>query len=670
MNRISLALAAALALCATVASGATLTISADAEAVAVPLPAGNAAATLIVELDDYDVTAVVEIADDSLTLSARGLALEPGEHRLRVLVTRPNGDIDTLIEILLEVARSAAATHTQSLNVLLGGSARIAEGPDEDFAGFERDAYRGALQWGAERDSARWALRGNVDALYDSATTNAPDGNVWQAPGYLLQAARRFDTGSISLGLGDDPIALGNLLFSSYIRRGLRLDLDAFDQRARVQAFTLNSEPVTSFDADLVPTGDTGSVRGGYAVFAPVSAHPEWLRVTSGFVSGDTTLGGVAISSADSVTRYGGDSWNLALDSWSLGSALWLHAEFAQSSFDSDGLDTGEGEATDDATHFAAQLSSGSTPRILGLDQWTLGVEQQRIGLHFYSLGNLMLPGDLALTHGYLRLGAQGLQFSFDDTRHRSDLDDDPLRPRRKGHSRVISANYTPLTIDPSTGIWRVFGVPTLSLEWQDAAWRQAPQDAVLAGFDLDSRTRSQAVGLDLTHERVSLSLRRSTAGFDDRSSALIVDEFEVYTPGPDTNEVTWSAYLNWTAGERLTLSPQLQSTELRESVSGARSRSTMWGLQAQAVLVPERWWLQANYSESRDRPPPFDPFAPVDTLTSGGGTASLIYRAFGAGDAGPDIDVQLTGQYGRTYEHGVWLVTLGFTVNWNKESL
>jgi hypothetical protein len=349
---------------------------------------------------------------------------------------------------------------------------------------------------------------------------------------------------------------------------------------------------------------------------------------------------------------------------------LWLHAEFARSSFDSDGLGTGEGEASDDAAHFVAQLSSGTTTRIPGLDQWTLGVEQQRIGLRFYSLGNLMLPGDLAQTHGYLRLGTQGLQVSFDDTRHRSDLDDDPLRPRRTGHSRVFSANYTPLSIDPSTGIGRVLGVPTLSLEWQGAAWRQAPQDAVLAGFDLDSRTRSQAVGLDFTHERVSLSLRRGVTRFDDRSSALIVDEFEIYTPSPDTREVTWSANLTWTAGERLTLSPQLQSTALRERVSGARSRSTLWGLQAQAVLAPERWWLQANYSESRDRPPPFDPFTPVDTLTSGGGAASLVYRAFGAGDTKPDIDVQLTGQYGRVYEHDVWQVMLGFTVNWNKESL
>jgi hypothetical protein len=234
---------------------------------------------------------------------------------------------------------------------------------------------------------------------------------------------------------------------------------------------------------------------------------------------------------------------------------------------------------------------------------------------------------------------------------------------------RLFAASYTPLAIDPTTGIWRVLGVPTLSFDWQDAAWRQAPQDAVLAGFDLDSRTRSQSVGLDLTHERVSLSLRRGTTRFDDRSSALIVDEFEIHTPSPDTREVTWSAYLNWTAGERLTLSPPLQSSELRERVSGARSTSTLWGLQALAVLAPEKLWLQANYSESRDRPPPFDPFTPVDTFTSGGGAASLIYRAFGAGDAGPDIDVQITGQYGRAYERGVWQVTLGFTVNWNKES-
>jgi hypothetical protein len=116
-------------------------------------------------------------------------------------------------------------------------------------------------------------------------------------------------------------------------------------------------------------------------------------------------------------------------------------------------------------------------------------------------------------------------------------------------------------------------------------------------------------------------------------------------------------------------LSPQLQSTTLREQSAGTSSRNTLWGLQAQAELRPRTLWLQANYSESRDRPAAFDPLLPVDTMDSGGGSASLVYRALAAGDRKPAIDLNLSGQYGSVFEHATWQVMLGFSVNWNKES-
>ena len=655
------------------ATNASDAIAVDAESATISLPLAQQpadAAPLIVEIDGYDVTAVVHIEGNVLTVPARGLALEAGEHPLRVLVSRANGDIDTLYETTLRVAGSRESTGTQTWDVLLGSAWRVAEHTGEDFAGASRSQQRATLQWNAEHDSERWNASGAASALYDSVTTNSPDGRVWQAPGYLLQAGRKFSGGSAALALGDDSIALGNLLFGSYSRRGLSFSVNALDERVSFQAFTLNSEAETRLDADLVPTADTGSVQGGYAVAAPIPNHPEWLRITTGYVSGDTTLGGVATSSIDPVTRYGGQAWNTALDSWAFGSALWMHAELARSRFDSDGLSQGAGSASDDATHVAAQLSAGGAITLPGIDQWVFGFERQVIGPRFYSLGNLMVPGDLALERVYLRAGTHGFDFSADDTRHRTDVDDDPLRPRRLGSTRAFTLSYTPPTADPSAGIWRLLGIPTVSAESQDVAWRQRADDAPLVGFDLDSRNRTRTLGLDLTRERTSISLRRSEIRFDDRSQALIVDDFEIYTPQAGTRERTFTLQFTWMASERFTLSPQLQSTTLRERGSDARSRNTLWALQAQAELKPERLWLQANYSESRDRPAPFDPLVPVDAMASGGGSASLVYRALAAGGYQPDVDLQLSGQYGDAFGQNTWQVMLGFTVNWNKESL
>jgi len=91
----------------TSASGGTApAIGADAEMLAIELPA-DAAGTLLVEIDGYDVTAVVHIDAGVLNVPTRGLALAPGEHALRVLVSRDNGDIDTLLERTLAVGRVA-----------------------------------------------------------------------------------------------------------------------------------------------------------------------------------------------------------------------------------------------------------------------------------------------------------------------------------------------------------------------------------------------------------------------------------------------------------------------------------------------------------------------------------------------------------------------------------
>lgn len=650
------------------AEGGALTIDAAAESVAIALPAGSTG-TLLVEIDGYDVTAVVRIEAGTLNLPARGLALTAGGHQLRVLAARDNGDIDTLLDRTLDVAGRAEVSRHQTWDVLLGSGWRVAQHPDEEFAGVDRDEHRAVLQWSGERDSSSWALRGNASAAYDDVTLNAPDGNVWQLPGYLLEAERRFASGSVGLALGDDPIQLGNLLFSAYSRRGLRLDARALHDHVQVQGFTLNSEPQTRLDADVVPASASGSVQGGYAVVSPITAHPEWLRITSGYVSGDTTLGGIATSSVDPVTRYGGHAWNAALDSWAWDATLWLHAELARSAFDVDGLASGAPARADDAHHFAAQLSSGGSLLVPGFDSWSIGFERQAVGPHFFSLGNLMLPGDLALDHGYLRAGSHGVSLGVDTTRMESDVDDDPARARRVGNTHDVSASYTPEFIDPSVGPWRLLGVPTLSAEWQDVDWRQDEADALLAGFDLDSRQRTRTLGLDLAQERVSLSLRRSTSSYDDRSHPLVVDDFEIYTPPSDTRETTWSAQLTWTVGDRLMLAPQLQSTTLRDLASHSRSRNNLWGLQAQATLVPERWWLQASYSEARDRAAPIDPFTPAESVDSGGGVLSLVYRAHQAAAQAPDVDLQLTGQSARVLDQDTWQVMLGFSVHWQKET-
>ncbi|HEU4529928.1 MAG TPA: hypothetical protein VFR59_02035 [Steroidobacteraceae bacterium] len=661
---IALAVAAAIAGCgAGPVRADTIPLPAGRDEVLVPLPDGAGAGEIIVELDGYDVTALVERTDGGLLLPARGLDLEPGAHELRLLATNASGDIDTLAEHVLDV-RIVERTSRARSNLLLGSIYRIDEDPAEDFAGVRKDDQRALLEVDAEVAQAQWALRAAGGAIYDSARETSPENALWSSPAYELQAERTFDQGAASVTLGDDRLPFANLLFNDFARRGLRADASALGNLLRAQAFTLYSDPRTRLE-DVLPSGEEERAMGGYATISPLARHPQWLQLTGGYVDGQGTLGGATISTVDPDTLYGGDAWNAALDSWTFGNALWMHVEYASSRFDSDGIGQGAGERDDDARQFAMQLASGGAISLPGLDEWALGWQHQVVGANFFSIGNLLQPGDLSLNQGYLRLGLFGLSVGAEVVSQHSDVDDDPLRPRHDSKRRALLASYTPLHIDPQAGIWRVLGTPTLSAEFEQVDFEQPDSDALVAGFDLDSELRTSAFGIDFAGATLSFGVRYSDIRFDDRSQAIVVDDFPVYEPQADTHERTIGVQLAWTPNPRFMLAPQVQRSRLTTDGVSGTSYNDLWGLQCQAELVSDRLWLQASYSETSDEPRPIDPLAPVEEFTGGGGAANLVYRMYVGRSAWPSIDWQLGGHYASTDLQDSWQVHLGFELSW-----
>lgn len=657
------ALGASLGAASSVAS--TIAVAPDAATIAVPLsvPASDTR-TLLVELDGYDVTDVALRNEDALLLPTRTLDLTPGSHALRILAADASGNIDTLAEHVLEVEAGGRQSSAR-WNALLGTAYRIDEDPAASFAGVQEDNQRGFLELDAQTQTSRWGLRAAGAALYDTARETSPDGAEWQSPGYELQAARRFDAGAASVTLGDDDIEFGNLLFNSFTRRGLRADASAFGELLQAQVFSLYSEPRTRLDEDVLPSNEEERAIGGYTMLSPLSRHPEWLRFTAGYVDGEGTLNGATVSTLDPATLYGGEAWNAAIDSWTLGTSLWLHLEYAESRFDSDGIGQGAAASADDAQQIVLQLGSGGTLAVPGLDEWVLGWQHQEIGPRFFSMGNLLLPGDLRLDQGYLRLGWQGLRLGADVVSQHSDVDDDPLRPRHDSMREFVTASYTPLQIDPESAPWRLLGTPTLVAEFGRVTFVQPDSDALIAGYDLDSEQRTSAFGVDFGGSYLSFGVRYAEIRFDDRSQALIVDDLPVYEPQADTRERTLSVQLAWNPSSRFMLAPQYQRSELDTDGVSTAGRNDLWGLQCQTELVAERLWLQASYSETRDRLTNEDVLIPEEELASGSGAANLIYRMRGANGGWPAIDWQLGGQYLDSDFDDSWQVYLGFELNW-----
>jgi hypothetical protein len=684
-TRSALAVAVALTLGAKAipeADAAIIPVMASDETLQVALPAAGVApgATLQFELDGYDIAAVVQVAADVVSIPVATLGLTPGEHTLRILVAQDNGDLDTLADHTLDVyQREGVRAAAQEWNVLLGSQYRVAQHPDDTFEGAGRGSNTALAEWQGDYDRGTWIAGGVIQAIYDSNRAAGSGESRWQLPALDLRAGRRFESGHVALGLGDDELLPDNLVFSGFVRRGLRIEASALHERLNAQTFTLHTDPVTSFDARLAPYDTGASVVGAHADFAPFARHPDALTLSASWLDGDSDLGGVGIlmpeADFEMPLTVGGSAWAVALDSFSLGRSLWLHGAYARSRFDADGEPYGEPARDDDARRAVVQLASGGALSTAMLDQWSIGYEHRRVGPHFFSLGNLMLPGDLDLRQMHASFATHGFGLEMQALDQFTDVDDDPLRPRVDSDQQRIFLSYTPSTVDPAAGPWKWLGVPSVSAGYEATANTQRASDLLIVGYDLDNRQRAVSGDLSFTHTRFTLGLNAQRIERDDRSRALIVDDFLLYAPAPDSRETLWGLSLGWNVGERFTLAPQWQRSRLRDVPDGAATDNDLWSLQVQANLIPDVLSVQLGWSESNDAQRFFELPQDRQRLSSNSGTLDISYRMRTPNAFWPGIHWYLRGAYGRNalntpafaQAESQWQAQLSFELNWQK---
>jgi hypothetical protein len=600
--------------------------------ISIPLPPGAAeGGSLLLELDGYDISAISQISDDRVEVPLESLSLDAGQHHLLILAARDNGDIDTVAEHTLDVfAREGVRASSLSWNLLLSNDYRFAEDPDELYDGQSRSHQNGALQFAADTDRGTWVAGSTLDLLYDSDLDANPDGERWQMPAIDLLVARRFGNGHVALAFGDRPVEDGNLIASAFNRRGLRLEAHALEDRFTAEMFTLHSDPVTSLDADVPPFEDDNSSVGARVTLAPLAQHARALRLFAAWLDGDSTLGGTGVFVADEPgdppLAVGGESWTAGVDSFLLNEALWLHGEYANSRFDADGIDFGDPAGDDDSYRLVLQLASGGAARIPGLDHWSLGIERQVVGAQFYSIGNLLLPNDLDLNQAYGSALWRGVELQAQWLDQHTDVDDAPLTPRIDSEQGRVGLSFTPQVADPGSGAWKWFGVPTFRVGYETTENVQAAADAARVGYDLNNTQRSLSLGVDAAYQRFSVGLSYDRIDREDRSQALVVDDFVIYEPVPDSEETVFGVTLSWQPHERFVVSPQWQHSRLREE-SGDDSDSDSWSVQLTAEILPQKLTAQLGWTESSDQQRFFELPQDSERQSSSNGNFDLTYR-------------------------------------------
>jgi hypothetical protein len=154
----------------------------------------------------------------------------------------------------------------------------------------------------------------------------------------------------------------------------------------------------------------------------------------------------------------------------------------------------------------------------------------------------------------------------------------------------------------------------------------QAAADAALVGYDLNNTQRSLSLGVDAAYQRFSVGLSYDRIDREDRSQALVVDDFVIYEPVPDSEETVFGVTLSWQPHERFVVSPQWQHSRLREE-SGDDSDSDSWSVQLTAEILPQKLTAQLGWTESSDQQRFFELPQDSERQSSSNGNFDLTYR-------------------------------------------
>lgn len=643
-------------------------VAEDNQSMSVTLPDAVFAvedASLSIDLDGYDISEFARFDGSTLQISLDS-PVSAGEHAFTVYLYYESGEAEVVVEDVLLIESTGV---DWELNTTFQTNYRADESAEIDFVGVDDTSNSGSIAFRAEKSSGNWEFGAGVDAIYDTENAVLPGDDYWLLPDYQLRFAYGGNRASTSLSAGNIHVSRDDLLFSGFSRRGAALEAGTASGRIQLQMFSLNSTPKNGLDGDYFYPGNSNDESNG--VSGTVTIVNDHLFLSGGFVDGKTTFGGAGFNEFDDPTIYGGDSWNVALDGYWMSDSIWIHAETAESTFDSDGIGIGLPESDDDATQVALQLSSDGDLGYGPFNYWSAYYQYQRIGIDFFSLGNLSLPGNLDIRSFYFQGGFDSLSVDFEVAREQTNPDDDPALPTQTLRRAGINVAYAPAVINPENDLWAILGAPSLTLRLYETQNRQPFSDSLLAGYDLSNFTEETGVGLTFAKETVSWGLQYDVIDYDDSSQEVFDGGFLIYEPLSDNRNHATSLQASWAPGERVSLDAMLQWNDLEESDSGDEFRTKTWSLSGNFVLVPERLSFYASVSQGRDESRFGDPQFIDERLRNRFASVQLNWAAFVADGNRPGLDVFLKGNWMQNddlafmTDSKIWSVYLGAAVNW-----
>ncbi|MDZ7841563.1 MAG: hypothetical protein U5R46_12245 [Gammaproteobacteria bacterium] len=570
---------------------------------------------LALEINDIEVSEVVRLEESPggfVIVVTPPQPLEPGSHRVRLVEYTPDGqilerglwtlqtgsptgfaekslDARTTVELGYRVEHDEAVRSSgQSVGATAGGTAGQAVADDDDFQGDGSARIQGRL---AKDD---WEVEADASLLYSSLgvdlrnTLDDPrDGDEVDIGEYLFTRSDQVS----EINLGHHAVESDSLIIDDFYRRGVSATRSMVDGRATGTAFAMRAEP-TIGRRDILGVEEVRSrVMGGVASVRPFD-NSRVLTLSAAALSGKGNDDfGTSLAGRDVLAE--GDAASISAESRLLDDKLRLRGEYARTDYDFDGINGDLDKIDDDARMLLAEVVPmqgtmlGDSPADL-----TIGAEYRQTGLFFRSIANGFLPSDKELRRVYSDFRWGGLNLSLSAGKEHDNVDEAPDLPRLDTDLVQFYASWSPRPEYDDEGnlLTPWYGRPSLSTGLQYGRQEQTRLPPDFSGSPLDRRTRSARVSASFNYPEWNWYVGH-TLGFED----------DLTRRTPDLRNEISDVGVNLSIARRLYAGLQYQYNRIFES-DGTITRTSLWGVSLDAVLVPEKLTGRLNYSMNLDR--------------------------------------------------------------------
>ncbi len=599
------------------------------EAIVLVIPdeiAAGAAVELAVELDEFDVTALLQVEGGRLLLDPPE-PLAAGMHQLRLVEYGSDGSIIERGAWSFEVRDGEAlqelsASANTSVDLLYRFAGNDLIDPPDNFTA------QGAGDARARIADGDWSIDADANYFLNSQQDQTIDGKRLDIGEYLFSGAYEAPT-DLNVRLGHQDIGADNLIMSDFYRRGLSVTLAQPEENLSVTAFALRSEPILGVDNFTGVADSENRVQGVMVTARPIASLSENVEVSGTFYEGETRAVGNATGFFGEDSSGSGAS--LAVDTLWLDQRLRLRGELALTRFDFD--DSGDLPADDDLAY--SLLASYAL--IPGGDSdgeyvsWDVGVEHKRIGTFFASVANPFVVTDRETTLAFTNAVWGEVSMQAQAGYETSNVEELNVLPTDRTYFATFDASYSPVMEPDEDGSYGWLGQPTFGLALNFNDGKQIDIPAAFVGLGGDYQVRSATVSASSFYDFWSWSLSQSVNSFEDRSGAT-----------GDTMNYLTDLGLQFQPDESLTIGPYAQLSIFRDNATADDLDSVNIGLDIAADLIPEVLTSSINGSLNLTDSMGHSP----DSYFVGG---EVLWNAIPAEVNRPGVALAVTGSYQHT---------------------